>query len=834
MAGRLKYVTIGTVLVAVGLTCSMAQAYDTYASCKGCHPFNGSGPQAFDHNLHRRTLTTDCAACHITNGDLPFIGIKDRTKNTGCVGCHGRFEDDGNDVKSPGTGAGLRQHHTLAGITSCKGCHSDADPATFTPVGENVLPPFYSKGLAANNDPCTDNLDNDGDLLVDAADPDCQPQNQPPVAVNDSYSIVQDGLLDVVAGNGVLANDTDADGDTLTVRLIASPLQGTLTAFTAGGAFTYIPASGYNGPDSFTYVANDGTDDSNVATVSITVTPLPNRPPVAQNDTYTTQQDVALVVAAPGVLGNDSDADGDPITAILDTNVANGTLSLNGSGGFDYIPNAGFFGVDTFSYVANDGTDNSNIANVTITVTEAPPANNPPVALDDAYTTAQDATLDVPLPGVLSNDSDADNDPLTAVVSTNVAHGSLNLRADGSFAYVPSPGYFGTDSFAYVANDGTDDSNVATVTITITEAPPNNEPPVARDDAYTVGQDTLLDVPAPGVLGNDTDPNSDPLTSRLIADGTNGSAVVNADGSIGYLPNPGFTGQDTFIYVANDGQLDSNQATVTITVTAAPVNQAPIASNDAYSTDTETPLQVPAPGILGNDLDPDGDPITARLDGDVSNGTLTLNMDGSFEYLPAAGFVGIDSFTYVANDGSLDSNIATVAITVTEPPQPGAVDLDIVKFKVTKKVKLVVTDDEDDDDGDDEDGDDEQSNVEIRLLVVNPGTDMGERPAMVVGVQAGIEVYAEIVMVFAEPGGKGMFAFPAFTPTMPGKIKWTVTIDDDDSDIDEAKAKTKVELQDDDDHDDDHDGDDDDDHDGDDDDDDDDDDHDDDKKKDED
>jgi predicted CXXCH cytochrome family protein len=192
-----------------------------------------------------------------------------------------------------------------------------------------------------------------------------------------------------------------------------------------------------------------------------------NTPPVANDDSYNTPQDTLLNIAAPGVLSNDTDSDGDPLTAILDTNVNSGSLTLNADGSFTYTPNPGFTGSDSFTYFANDGTANSaSAATVNITVTAG--GNAPPVASDDSYTTPQDTPLNIVAPGVLSNDTDANSDPLTAVLNTNVSSGSLTLNADGSFTYTPNPGFTGSDSFTYFANDGTANSaSAATVDITV-------------------------------------------------------------------------------------------------------------------------------------------------------------------------------------------------------------------------------------------------------------------------------------------------------------------------------------------------------------------------------
>lgn len=203
-----------------------------------------------------------------------------------------------------------------------------------------------------------------------------------------------------------------------------------------------------------------------------------------------------------------------------------------------------------------------------------------------------------------------------------------------------------------------------------------NNPPVANDDSYTTDEDTVLNVSAPGVLTNDTDPESDPLTATKVTDPSDGSVTLNADGSFTYTPDADYNGSDSFTYKANDGTADSNVATVTITVD--PVNDPPVAVDDAYTTDEDTVLNVAASGVLGNDSDVDGDSLTAILDTDVSHGVLSLSSDGSFTYTPDQGYFGgladgeslTDSFTYKANDGTADSNVATVTITVTGNNDP--------------------------------------------------------------------------------------------------------------------------------------------------------------------
>src|SRR5206468_1090831 len=162
----------------------------------------------------------------------------------------------------------------------------------------------------------------------------------------------------------------------------------------------------------------DGTLDSNTATVTIVVTAV-NGGPGTVNDSYSTAEDTPLTIGAPGVLGNDTDPEGDALTAILVSGPSHGTLTLNPNGGFSYTPAANYNGLDGFTYKANDGAADSNVATVTITVNAV---NDPPVAAGDSYSTNEDTTLTITAPGVLANDSDIDSAALTAIKMSNPAH----------------------------------------------------------------------------------------------------------------------------------------------------------------------------------------------------------------------------------------------------------------------------------------------------------------------------------------------------------------------------------------------------------------------------
>ena len=493
--------------------------------------------------------------------------------------------------------------------------------------------------------------------------------NHAPVARDDSYATDQDAPLTVPAP-GVLANDGDGDGDPLTAALASGPAHGTL-ALNPDGAFTYTPAAGFAGRDSFTYKASDGLADSDAATVTITV----DTPPVAGDDGYGTAEDTPLRVPAPGVLANDTDVDGDPLTAALVAGPAHGTLTLSADGSFAYTPVADFNGSDGFTYKASDGRADSNAATVAITVSEV---NDPPTAVADQATLAANTSTVV---DVTANDAPGPANEAGQALSVGSvgqpAHGQAAIVTGGADAgkvsYTPAADYAGSDSFAYtVCDDGTTDAHAdprcdtASVEVTVTAPVSANHAPVAQDDGYGTDEDAPLTVAAPGVLANDGDADGDPLAAVLVTGPAHGTLTLHADGSFAYTPAANFNGGDAFTYQASDGRAYSNVASVTITVASVP--DAPVAQDDRLQTYEDLPLTVPAPGVLANDGDGDGDPLTAVLMDGPAHGTLALNPDGSFTYAPAANFNGSDAFTYKASDGSPTSNLATVTITVSAVP----------------------------------------------------------------------------------------------------------------------------------------------------------------------
>lgn len=468
--------------------------------------------------------------------------------------------------------------------------------------------------------------------------------NDAPVAGDDGYSTHMG--IPVIAPPATLLtdDDTDINGDTLTVALVTPPSNGGLLIGT-DGSFTYTPTLLWVGTDTFTYRVNDGTTWSAPATVTIGVS---NGQPTALDDAASGSHDAPI---SGDVLANDLDPDGDPLTAVLVTDVASGGLALASDGTWTYTPAAGFVGPDSFAYRASDGASVSTVATVSIDVTNAAP-----VAVDDTDTIGHGRTLTRAAPGVVANDTDADGDALTTTLVSDVANGTLTLAADGGYAYTPTPGFTGFDSFTYTATDGLATSAAATVTIEVTDAPP-----VAVDDAWIVLHDRDLVVAAPGVLALDSDPDGDALTASLDSGPSVGTLVggVAANGGFTYRPAPGFVGADTFTYRISDG-VQTATASVTITV----INTPPVAFPDGASVRHDRTLVVAAPGVLGNDVDANGDTLTASIVTGAAHGTVSLSANGRWSYSPVPGYVGLDGFSYAASDGAASAT-GTVVITVS-------------------------------------------------------------------------------------------------------------------------------------------------------------------------
>ena len=471
--------------------------------------------------------------------------------------------------------------------------------------------------------------------------------NTAPVAVNDSYTTTHGHILTVAAWNGVLANDTDADGDPLSVTLVTAPTAVTLT-LNSDGSFVFDPGTSIIPASlSFVYAVSDGTTTAQ-ATASISVT---NAAPVAHDDHYNVLATGATTISAnDGVLANDTDADDTP-TATLVSGPAHGSLTFNSDGSFVFTPDGTFTGSDSFTYDATDGYSTS-LATVTLVTN--------PVAQDDSYTLDHNTDFTPSASwGVLANDQGASGVTLEAVLVTQGQHGTATLNSDGSFVYHPNADYVGTDSFQYEDHAGSDVSNIATVTLKVTD-----EAPTAPNNAYSVETGQSLVVAAPGLRDQAYDPDDVNFTFVLEAGTQHGTLQFNSNGTFTYDATPGYIGSDTFTYQTFDGTLTS-ATTGTVTITITPATASPTITSADHTTFTVgeigffevTSSGFPTPTLTySNGTLPGGVTLTDR-----GNGTALISATP-----PTAGTDGTYTFTITASNGV--GTAATQSFTLTINP----------------------------------------------------------------------------------------------------------------------------------------------------------------------
>ncbi|WP_103103015.1 retention module-containing protein, partial [Pseudomonas sp. LFM046] len=536
------------------------------------------------------------------------------------------------------------------------------------------------------------------------------PVNDAPVALNDGPTAVTE---DTPATGNVLTNDSDVDGDTLTVTQFTiggSTFQAGQTAVIEGigslvinadGSYSFTPAPNYTGPvPTATYTVTDGTATDTADLSFADVTPV-NDAPVALNDGPTAVTEDTP--ATGNVLTNDSDVDGDPLTVTQftigestfqagQTAVINGvgSLVINADGSYSFTPAPNYTGpVPTATYTVTDGTatDTADLSFADVT-----PVNDAPVALNDGPTAV---TEDTPATGnVLTNDSDVDGDPLTVTQftigestfqagQTAVINGvgSLVINADGSYSFTPAPNYTGpVPTATYTVTDGT---ATDTADLSFADVSPVNDAPVALNDGPTA---VTEDTPATGnVLTNDSDVDGDTLTVTQFTIGEStfqagqtavikgvGSLVINADGSYSFTPAPDYTGPvPTATYTVTDGTATDTADLSFADVT--PVNDASILVADSKTVAEDNPA---TGNVLANDSDVDDVLTVATFSIDGVQGTFTagttatigqigslvINTDGTYVFTPAPNWNGeVPEVSYTTNTGSS----STLTITVT-------------------------------------------------------------------------------------------------------------------------------------------------------------------------
>ena len=463
--------------------------------------------------------------------------------------------------------------------------------------------------------------------------------NDAPVAIDDVVAAQEDVLLENI---NVLDNDTDSDGNPLTVTNAVSAAGGVVT-INADGTLSYQAPANFTGPDTINYTIDDGAGGTSTAVVNIDVAPVADL--AAADDFNTGDEDTVI---SGSVADNDTTLSGGALTYAVESTVENGALTFNADGSYEYTPNPNFSGVDSFTYVVTDAdSGESSTQSVSLTMDAVADLT----AGDDENTGDEDTVISG---SVASNDTTLSGGTLTYAVEIDVENGALTFNADGSYEYTPNPNFSGVDSFTYVVTDAdSGESSTQSVSLTMDAVADLT----AGDDENTGDEDTVI---SGSVASNDTTLSGGTLTYAVEIDVENGALTFNADGSYEYTPNPNFSGVDSFTYVVTDADSgESSTQSVSLTMDAV----ADLTAGDDENTGDED--TVISGSVASNDTTLSGGTLTYAVEIDVENGALTFNADGSYEYTPNPNFNGADRFTYVVTDlESGENTTQTVFLTI--------------------------------------------------------------------------------------------------------------------------------------------------------------------------
>jgi len=523
---------------------------------------------------------------------------------------------------------------------------------------------------------------------------------------------VASGNVFINARRGNTVTAVDQGGNSITLGTAFVTRAGGLLTINADGSYDYTPPSIGRVPEAgltetFSYTVTDHNGDPSSSTLAITVFSTPqdgkesnlrklaeaaelvdqastmanrdellrNDPPMTGDDFVRTDEDTIVVI---NVASNDYDENSSIINWEVTQDPAHGTLVSNNApaiasfnarsitsfalsseptpdspvssneGSFTYQPDENYAGTDFFTYRATDVQGATSTGTVTINVTAV---NDAPVAADAAATTPEDTQS---LINVIPDASDVDGSIVDWTITADPAHGNVANNGDGTFTYDPSANYFGDDTFIYQVTDDLGATDTATVVIDIS---PVNDAPTAADTAATTPEDTQSLI---NVISDASDVDGTIVDWTLTTEPPHGNVANNGDGTFTYDPSANYFGDDNFTYQVTDDLGESGSATVTIDVT--PVNDPPVAVDDASSTPENTVVDI---DVSGNDFDVDGPIGGWTVITQPGHGTLVNNGDGTFSYLPDTNYEGSDSFTYQIFDDVGETSEAIVYITST-------------------------------------------------------------------------------------------------------------------------------------------------------------------------
>jgi len=466
---------------------------------------------------------------------------------------------------------------------------------------------------------------------------------------NEDY-MAQPDVVQTPFGTSITIDVLDNDpGNDLTILSYSLASNGIVIPNT-DGTFTYIPIGSFTGSDYFFYQVCDNFGNCQQTIVAVTVLPAGNPPqnPIAHHDMVETNEGQSVTIP---VLTNDSNPQGGSLNISNTTSPPNGVIAVNPDGTITFTPSPGFNGINTFTYTVCNSNDLCATATVSVAVGNASPSNKYPLSVNDFAAVSSGGTAIISL---LANDTDPENQSLTASILSIPMHGTVGLDAEtGEATYVSGAGFQGIDYFTYMACDDGFPALCDTAYVAISVGD-GNVPPIAQDDIVYGMENTTLNIP---VSLNDSDANHAPgdlIISSIPVLPQFGTVTI--DGlQIIYQPNTGYTGNDEFSYLICDPAGDCDEATVTIIIT-----DLVFAMPDVVSTNENVSVEI---NVLSNDL---GSSIGISNIGNASNGTLTVEANGIIIYTPSIGFSGSDSFVYQICDNFGNCSQASVTVTVNQ------------------------------------------------------------------------------------------------------------------------------------------------------------------------
>ncbi|MBP0634945.1 tandem-95 repeat protein [Cupriavidus sp. AcVe19-6a] len=493
--------------------------------------------------------------------------------------------------------------------------------------------------------------DGNGGLTPATVNIEVRPVNDAPVATGETVTTDEDTIL-LIEQATLLANETDVDNphSDLTVFSVRNGQHGTVE-LTPEGQIRFVPEQDFYGTATFFYTVYDGAGGYIEAMATVDLAPVNDAPIVTGEDFSGTEDETGIFTAA-SLLANDRDVDDaqSSLTLVAVGNAVHGEVRLNADGSVSFIPEADYFGAASFDYTVADPHGATTTGRVDI---ELAPVNDAPRLRGDVIDGTEDTALTIDAAVLLANDADVDNEhhELTITRVGSATHGTVSLNPDGTIRFVPNQDFFGDASFQYEVSDGAGGFLTATATIHVA---PVNDVPIANDNLVAGRKGVAITLTSAALLADDFDIDNPHNDLRIVgvSGAKHGTVRLNADGSVTFLPDPGYGGypgaHGQFIYTISDGA--GGFATATTTVNLERINTTPVAVDDGFSGYENTPFIINTAQFLANDSDPDGDALTVTQVANAQHGTVEIQADGQVRFTPDHDFYGQASFQYLVSD----------------------------------------------------------------------------------------------------------------------------------------------------------------------------------------